>query len=408
MSFWIVTTALSVLVAALLGLALLRRRAGSEPAAAYDLRVYRDQMKDIDKDLARGVLNEADAERLRTEVSRRILSADAQLQSDDTDATRAPRGSLVAGALVAVLLVGGSYALYQRIGAPGYGDLSLNHRISLAEQARAERPTQAMVEAQMPALPDPEVSAEFTELMTRLRVVLEERPDDLQGHILLARNEAAIGNFKAAYAAQARVVQIKGGAATAQDYADLADMMILAAGGYVSPEAEGALELALSRDPTNGSARYYWALMLAQTGRPDIAFHIWERLLSESTSDAPWVQPIRAQIEDMSIRAGVRYSLPPENSAPLRGPSQDDIEAAGDLGAEERLEMIQGMVSGLADRLASEGGPPAEWARLITSLGVLGRQDDARAVYANALDVFAADPSALDTLGRAAERAGIE
>lgn len=407
MSFWIVTTALSVLVAALIGLALLRGRAGAEPAAAYDLRVYRDQLREIDKDLARGVLNAADADRLRTEVSRRILAADAQLQKDVAGTRSMPRGTAVMAALVALVLVGGGFALYRQLGAPGYGDLSLDRRIALAAEARADRPGQAEVEAQMPPRPTPQLSAEFSELLTRLREILKDRPDDLQGHILLARNEAASGNYAAAHAAQARVIAIKGDAATAQDYADLADMMILATGGYVSPQAEAALQAALTRDPANGGARYYWGLMMAQTGRPDQAFLIWDRLLTQSDPRAPWVAPIRAQIEEMSIRAGQRYTLPPENSAPLRGPSREDIDAAGDLSAADRLEMIQSMVASLSDRLANEGGTPEEWARLITSLGVLGRSAEARAIHANALEVFADAPGALDMVNRAAEQAGV-
>ena len=132
------------------------------------------------------------------------------------------------------------------------------------------------------------------------------RADDLSVGVikgLLARNEAALGNFKAAYEAQQAVLSIKGAEATASDYADYADMMILAAGGYVSPEAENALRGALARDASNGTARYYMGLMAAQTGRPDQAFRVWDALLKEGPSDAPWIAPIRSQIEEMAARA---------------------------------------------------------------------------------------------------------
>ena len=54
MTFWIIVSLLALAVAALLVLALLGGRTGAEPAAAYDLRVYRDQLKDVERDLARG------------------------------------------------------------------------------------------------------------------------------------------------------------------------------------------------------------------------------------------------------------------------------------------------------------------------------------------------------------------
>jgi cytochrome c-type biogenesis protein CcmH len=48
------------------------------------------------------------------------------------------------------------------------------------------------------------------------------------------------------------------------------------------------------------------------------------------------------------------------------------MEAAAEMAPEDRAAMIEGMVEGLAGRLATEGGPPEDWARLITAFGVLG------------------------------------
>ena len=69
--------------------------------------------------------------------------------------------------------------------------------------------------------------------------------------------------------------------------------------------------------------------------------------------------------------------------------------------------MIEGMVAGLADRLANEGGPPEEWAQLINALGVLGRQDEARAIADEAEQVFAGEAVALEIISTARERVGI-
>jgi cytochrome c-type biogenesis protein CcmH len=46
--------------------------------------------------------------------------------------------------------------------------------------------------------------------------------------------------------------------------------------------------------------------MYAQQGRPDLAFPIWRNLLAESTPDAPWLGPIRLQIEEVAAMAGER------------------------------------------------------------------------------------------------------
>lgn len=412
MTFWIVTGLLTLGVAALLALALIRGRRGEEHPAAYDLRVYRDQMKEVDRDLARGVIAPEDAERIRAEVARRLLLADTQLKTTFAEATQPRLPSLAVAGLSTVALLAGSFLLYQEIGAPGYGDLGLQTRIAKAEALRENRPSQAQAEAGMGQNTHrPEIAQDYTELMDRLRAMLAERPADLQGQTLLARNEAALGNFRDAYAAQMVVLRLKGPEATAQDYVDLADMKILAAGGYVSPEAEEALRAALARDPANGAALYYMGLMAAQTARPDQAFRVWDQLLRRGPADAPWIPPILAQIEEMSIRAGVAYVIPdtiPTSAEGLAGPTALDIEAAGQMSPMERMVMIESMVTTLSQRLTNEGGTPEEWAQLITALGVMGNQDGAYAVWVESQQVFGADPAAMDRLRAAAERAGVE
>jgi len=411
MTFWIITSLMALAVAALLTLALVRARGGGGPAAAYDLQVYRDQLKEVDRDLARGVLGEADAERIRAEVSRRILAADAAARKGDAGDGQPRALTLVAGVALAALVIAGSVLIYRGLGAPGYGDLGLRHRLEMAQQARETRPDQAAAEARMPAQPPRQLDEGYKALVAQLRETVAGRPDDARGHELLAQHEANSGNFRAAYAAKARVLEIKGDAADAKDFAEYAELLIMAAGGYVSPQAEAALAGALERDGGNGPARYYWGVMMAQTGRPDIAFRVWEETLRNGPPDAYWIAPIRAQIVDMAARAGIGYTLPPAGDAPaappLAGPSAADMEAAADMSAADRQEMIRGMVDRLSDRLATEGGSPAEWARLIGALGVLGDTERARAIYAEAKQKFADDAAAMRQIEGAAQQAGI-
>lgn len=406
MLFWIVTAVLTLVVVGTLSVALLRGRSEARPPAAYDLDVYRDQLKEVERDLARGVVSETDADRARTEVSRRILAADAALREGTT--TISGSGGLVAAALTSLAVAAASYFLYLELGAPGYGDLSLTDRIERAETLRAERPSQETAEAGLPAdMPNTApVSPDYVALVEQLRETVATRPDDVQGHVLLVQSEAQLGNFAAAHAAKARVIELKGASATAADFSDYADLLILAAGGYVSPAAEAVLERTLAMDPTNGTARYYFGLMMAQTGRPDTALRVWDQLLRAGPADAPWIPPIEVQIDEMASRAGVNYARPVVGTG--RGPSAEDIEAAGDMSPAERMEMIQGMVSGLSERLATDGGPVEDWARLISALGVLGQLGQARAIFENAQVAFDGDPRAADILNEAADRVGLQ
>lgn len=416
MTFWITTIALALIISASLGFVLIRRRKSEdvdEPAAAYDLKIYRDQLRDIDRDLARGVISEADAGPVRVEISRRILAADARVQatssaSDDVGA----QGRMMAVVLM-VVLVAGSAGLYLVMGAPGYGDLGLDRRVEMANLARENRPDQADAEARIPAAPTVQLDPGYVTLIKQLREKVAANPDDLQGQILLARHEARSGDFAAAHRAQARVIELMGDTVTSRQYAEYGELLIVAANGYVSPEAEDALRTALEMDPRDGPSRYYWGLMLGQIGRPDLAFRVWEGTLRQGPPDAPWLGPIRESIEEMAWRAGVNnYTVPdapeaPMAAPPLAGPSAGDVAAASDMSAEDRQQMIRSMVERLSGRLASEGGSPAEWARLITALGILGDTARAQTIFDEAKTVFADNDAALGEINSAAQKVGL-
>lgn len=401
MLFWAAAFLIALAVTLPLLAALLRAGSDGVDPAASDIAVYRDQLKEVERDLARGVLTESEAEAVRVEVSRRLLEADRRRGEAQASGTGA-RG--LAAALVVGGLLAGSWALYSRIGAPGYADLPMESRLAVIDAAAATRPSQ--LEAEQLAAPNmppmPEADPAFLDLMEKLRATVAERPDDARGLALLAENEARLGNFAAARDAQNRLLEVKRDAATAGDLQTAIDIMVFGAGGYVSPEAEALIRRLLTLDPDDGAGRYYAGLMLAQNGRPDRAFPIWRRLLEQGPQDAPWVPVIRNEIAAVAAAAGVNYA-PPAGA----GPSAAQIADADAMTDEERQEMIQGMVEGLAARLASDGGTAEEWARLITALGVLGETERAGAILAEARTVFAADASGLEQIEAAAARAGL-
>lgn len=405
-SFWIVAGAITLVVAAILARAVLlgaRRDAGSR--AASDMEVYRAQLAEVDRDVARGVVTKADAERVHAEIARRLIAADKAQKSETQQTRNAPAGAAL---ILIVLGVGGSVGSYMWLGAPGYGDMALEDRIAFAEEVRKTRPLQAVAESSLPPFVEPaQMDARYSTLMTQLRETVAARPDDLQGHTLLAQQERRIGNYAAASAAQARLVALKGDTASSQELADLGELRILAAGGYVSPEAEMSLRAALAKEPANSTARYYLGLMLAQTGRPDQAFRLWDALLRAGPPEAPWIPPILDQIEELAQLAGVNYAVPEIGTGTLRGPTAEDVENAAEMSPAERMEMIGSMVVGLSERLATEGGPARDWARLISSLGVLGDWERAAAIHANASEVFADDPNAIELINAAGRKAGV-
>lgn len=402
MVFWLTAGLLTLGVVTLLARSFLRGQSAETDASAFDVQVYRDQLAEVEKDLARGILGEAEAERTRTEISRRLLAADAAAgapRSKGAVSRLEAQGGVILAALV---VMAGGFGLYWSYGAPQMSDMPLAQRFEEARENASQRLSQAGFEAQMPTPNAPDPDPDLLNLVQQLRDVVKERPDDLRGYQLLARNEASLGNYSRAYDAQNRIIDLKGDEVVANDYLTLADYYMFAAQGYISPEAEAALSQAIRLSPENGYARYYTGLLMMQTGRPDLTFRFWRGLLEEGPENAPWIAPIRANIEDLAWISGVRYDPP----AP-RGPSAQDVADAQSLSAADRAEMIEGMVASLSDRLATEGGSAQEWAQLVTALTVLGRTGDAKDIWAEAQDIFKEAPDALGLIDQAAEAAGL-
>lgn len=405
--FWFLTAAMTIMVAAaILRPFLGRAQAVAEPAAAYDLGVYRDQLREVDRDVRRGVLSPDEAERLRTEIGRKILDADRAMARQAAPAVRGARTWVAAALLVA--LVAGSGAIYWRFGSPDMPDLPLAGRIAAADERLAALPAQAEVAAQAPQRPAPQPDPDYLRLIEQLRQAVASRPDDPQGLALLAEHEARLGNTAAALQAQERLIALRGDQNTAADHVRLAALMIDAGGGMVSAEARAHIDMALRLDPADGQARYLAGLMYAQNDRPDLAFRIWRDLLENGPAAAPWVPTIRQFMPELSWLAGEPNYQPPPLSAPaLPGPDAGALAAASGMTAEEQQQMIAGMVGNLETRLTTDGGTPEEWARLVTSLVRIGNEPHAREMLARARDIYSGTPQALDILDGAAATVGL-
>ncbi|MDG1424961.1 MAG: c-type cytochrome biogenesis protein CcmI, partial [Paracoccaceae bacterium] len=157
---------------------------------------------------------------------------------------------------------------------------------------------------------------------------------------------------------------------------------------------------------------YYIGLMFTQNDRPDIAFKLWRDLLLKSPQNAPWIDPIRSQIQEVAFYAGVNnFTLPEQLPTTAVTPvapalSDDKIESAAQLSPKERDNMVKGMVAKLSQRLQDKGGPAEDWARLISAYGVLGDDTAVQNTYQLAVTEFATDPTALALLQNALKSAG--
>ena len=390
--FWAVAASLALVVAAVLVAALRKApRPGAESAEA-DLAVYKDQLAEIERDLARGTIGAEDATRLRAEVGKRVIEAD-RLRKAGPAAANDGRPWLLAGVILAVIVPGG-LAVYGGLGAPGYPDMALVPRLEALDAGIAGRPSQ---EAELARLKTPRDAALDERLAAELDALTD--PAALQAEF---RSRFAAGELQAAVRVQERILALGGDAASANDHANLALALVAEAQGYVSPEAEVELRASLQRDMTNELSRYLVGEMFLQGGRYDQTFRFWRPLAEGGTPGSPWVGSIRERIEEVAQLAGIRYALPE-----AKGPSSADMTAAGEMNAEERQQMIEGMVAQLSERLATEGGSVEDWNKLIRSLAVLERLPEAQKIYDEARTKFEGQTAELSFLKQAAVESGL-
>ena len=392
--FWAVAASLAFLVAAVLVTALRRAPKPGAESAEADLAVYKDQLAEIERDLVRGTIGAEDAKRLRAEIGKRVIEADRARKAGAT-ATGGGRSGMLAGVILALVVPGG-LAVYWWLGAPGYPDMALEPRLAALDAGIAGRPSQ---EAELERLKAPRDAALDANLAAELAAVT-----DLNALQEQFRSHFEAGEMQAAVRVQERILALRGDEASANDHANLALALVAEARGYVSPEAEVELRASLERDMGNELSRYLVGEMFLQGGRYDQAFRFWRPLAEHGTPGSPWVASIRERIEQVAELAGVRYALPAAEGA---GPTAEDMAAASEMSEGERQQMIEGMVSQLNDRLATEGGTVEEWNRLIRALAVLERKDEAQKIYDEAKVRFEGRAAELSFLKQAAVESGL-
>ena len=408
--FWTVALLIAAGVAAVLTAPLWQGRSGpmgdmgdvgGDLSQSPDLAVYKDQLAEIVRDETRGTIAPDEAKRLRAEVGRRVLEADRVLgAAARPDAAPVQPGlARLTTALVLGAVLPGAAAVYWALGAPGYPDMPLGPRLAGLDAALADRPTQTEELARLGTPRD-----------TALDASLAAELDPISDPVALReafRTRFQAGQVQAALRTQERLLAVLGEAAETSDHANLALALVLEAGGYVSPEAETQLRLALTLDLTNELARYLVGEMFLQGGRFDQTLRFWRPLVESGSPDAPWMAQVRDRIGMVADLAGIPYDVPEAAASGLAGPSADDVAAASDMAPEDRQAMIEGMVAQLSERLASEGGDVEDWNRLIRSLGVLERLPEAQTIYDEAKVRFDGRPAELSFLRLAAVETGL-
>jgi len=352
----------SLALAILLVPLLLRRRADGS-REAYNLRVYRDQLAEIERDLRRGLLNPEQAEAARTEIGRRILAL-SPAPASSAPTSPAP----FAAAIIAVLVLPfAAWLLYARLGSPALPDQPF------AERAAATKAVASGVQR-----------LDLGKAVAKIGAHLKEHPEDLTGWLLLARTEIGLGQFAEAAEAYRHAADLSGHRADV--VGDWGEVQVLAANGTVTPAAREAFEAALADKESAPRSRYYLALAQSQQGDTKAALQGWVDLAGDSPADAEWLPLLRQRIAEAATTLGVDpASLKTSSGMPSQAAVTATAQATADASPEERRAMILAMVGNLAARLEQQPDDVEGWARLGRSYMVLKEPQKARDAYGRAL-----------------------
>ena len=273
-----------------------------------ELDIYRDQLDQVSKDIKRGILNQSEAELSRIEIKKRLLESDSKT-SKKLNYGKTNSNYLLMIALSLFLLIC-SVSLYSTLGFFGTADAPLNERLDLIEKFNKNRPSQAVMETRI--APDKgnkskiNYDKDYLQLIQNLRETVKRNNSDITGHRLLVKYENDLNRFTQAHLIQEKLINLLGSRVTALDYTDYAQLLINAANGYVSPEAEESLKKALKLDKKYARALYLTGLLMIQSKRPDIAYKIWVELLRTGNKYDPWISEIKKSLGALELKAGLR------------------------------------------------------------------------------------------------------
>jgi cytochrome c-type biogenesis protein CcmH len=304
--FFIVIGVLIALGLAFVLPALVRRRDEDDRnvRAQANVLIYRDQIRELDADLANGTLNAEQHAAGRRELEKRALE-DTLAAVNEVAPVQARRGAWAPIAL-ALLIPVAAVGMYLKLGTPQ----------AIAPSDMTPQAAAAPASAQAQGGSPHSTSFEAIRAMAdKLAARLKYNPDDGAGWAMLARSYNVLGRFAEASDAYAQAE--KRLPPDAQLMADHADALAMSQGQKLAGEPLAMLQRALKVDPANLKAL---ALMgTAAYDRKDYkgAIGYWEKVVKTAPADSEFTQSLQASLDEARALAEGRTppaALPSINS----------------------------------------------------------------------------------------------
>jgi cytochrome c-type biogenesis protein CcmH len=359
--FWIAAGGLVIVALAALLRPLLWGAGASPDQGESAVAVFRRELANLDTEVAQERLAPDEAAMTRAEITRRMLAAadrEAKDQSITGSNSRETSWRISAAVGIAGLLPTAALAVYAAVGTPA-----------------AVSPAGVAAEAEGGS--GRHSRAELAAAAEQLKARLQREPDHVEGWVLLARTFVSLERFADARDAYGHAIALAPD--EPQLHAELGELLVLSAGGNVTPAAEA--EFAKAGDDPR--ARFYSAEAALQHGDPDTAKAELKALLASAPPEAPWRKIVEERLAEIS--PGQQPATGTRPTAPASaGPTAEDVAAVRSMSPEQRQAMIRGMVDRLAARLEQNPNDKDGWTRLAHAYDVLGETDKAEAARTRA------------------------
>lgn len=303
-AFAVVAAAMLIVALAFLLVPLLSRRSAAVAIErdASNVALLREQVRELDADLAAGTLSTEQHRQSKRELEARVLEESVSAPSA---AASTPRAGVITAAVL-----GASIPVLAVAGYLAWGGL----------EAFSPHPgggATAAADGQHDLSP-----AKVEEMVGRLAARLEQEPGNAEGWVVLARTYYSMNRFPDAVRAFERAVALLPGDASL--LADYADALGATQNGLAGKPTQ-IIEQALKADPTQ-----WKALALAGTAafdRKDFAAAVayWERLKTTVPPDAPIAKSIDNSIAEARALGGlegpVAAAIPPASNTAALAPA---------------------------------------------------------------------------------------
>ena len=315
----------------------------------------------LDEDHRTGQLSDSDFAATCLDIDRRLLGLSQQVAQASASSLKDQTLTRLAVGL-AIILPLGAALIYAALGRPDLRDNPLVDRA--AEIASRSETITATKE-------------NLAQNLARAQAATVATPDDIESWLKLAEAAASVNDSATEIRALRMARQLTNDDPSVLSL--LAEALSRAADGQVTVPARDLIDTVLATDPDEPRALFLSGLAAFQDGDYQAAVTRWQRLLSISTADAPWLPIVRANIAQAAEAGGI--ALPPAN-----GPDADSIAAAADMTAKDRQAMILSMVESLRDRLDETPDDTEGWLRLARAYNVLGDRAAAFTALARAAE----------------------